>query len=170
MRRHQAFSGSCRYGSLCALAVGRRWDRQAEKAIMNNALVRLVFYKKAPRRWKRNVAMRGWSSQGSRKFIGDRDVMRETLRHTCVVCGSGPDQDIRHLTIDCLYDVSEVSPSFVLQEDKKGASYTMPICKGCRANFLFTHLARFISTRGRLSEPGLDSDGLIALFVAEGDP
>ena len=122
------------------------------------------FEKRPPSRWERDVARRGWSSPDGEQFISDRDVREKTFSYTCSICGEGPDRDIRHLAIDCLYDVSEVSPKFVLRQDSGAAFYSMPICKGCRANFLFTHLARFVDTKGRLANPGLGSDGIIELF------
>lgn len=130
---------------------------------MDKNLARLVFEKSPPYKWRKDVAMRGWVSPHGKKFIAERDVWRETTIHTCAICGDGPDRDIRHLAIDCFYDLSEVSSSFVLQDDKKLACYSMPICKGCRANFLFTHLVRFIDTKGRLAESGLGSDGIVEL-------
>lgn len=128
-----------------------------------DALKSLVWEHTLPDGWERDIAMRAYRNpEGA--IITDREVRQARFPYTCAVCGHGPDLDIRHITIECFYAVDEVSPKFV--DDGKG--YTIRVCKGCRARFLFHHLATFIDEKGRLAVSNLDSDGIVTLGVTNG--
>ena len=68
---------------------------------------------------------------------------------TCQVCGAVT-LDIRHLGIECWYDLTEVSQKFHIQTIKNENSdfliniYRLRVCKGCRNVFMFDFLANFI--------------------------
>ena len=109
----------------------------------------------------RDAAFLAWTSPKGRIFVTDKQVMEEERFYTCAVCGYGPDADIRHISIECVYAVDEVSPNFVL--DEKTNAYRIQVCKGCRSRFLFHHVSDFIDTKGRLADERLGSDGIMEL-------
>ena len=129
--------------------------------IHNKALRKLIFEKRPPRGWVQDMALRRWTSPKGRFCVTAKEVYLATVFFTCAVCGDGPDEDIRHISIDCFYAVEEVSPKFV--RDEKTGIYRIQVCKGCRARFLFHHLADFIDTKGRLADERIGSDGILEL-------
>lgn len=120
----------------------------------------IVFHGALPEGWKRHEGMRMYrNSRGEQ--LTDKEVYEYRRGYVCAVCGHGPDSDMRHLTIECFYAVDEVSSKFT----KEDHGYSLRLCKGCRARFLFHHLARFIDEGGRLAEPNLDASGNVVLVV-----
>jgi len=70
-------------------------------------------------------------------------------KNVCQICGVET-PDIRHIEIDCFYDLSEVSEKFYrmdwYRKGKKNPkhSYLIRVCKGCRSVFMFDFLSSFI--------------------------
>lgn len=85
---------------------------------------------------------------------------------TCQICGAET-SDIRHLGIECGYEVSEVSDKFEKVSILSFGFnlYRIRVCKGCRSVFLFDFLANFIKygKAFRLAQ-NIDEEG-ISFFV-----
>lgn len=74
----------------------------------------------------------------------------------CQVCGAET-PDIRHIKIECFYELGEVSDKLKKVED----GYIIQVCKGCRAVFLFGYLKDFIENGGKKrKEAGIDEEGI----------
>lgn len=102
-----------------------------------------------PKGWDRDLIRLGWKNKG--QFIADIDVYEELKNHTCAVCGGdGYDPDIRWLRIGCFYELKEVSEKFEYHKESK--LYLLPICKSCRAYFMFEVLKKFIDNKGSLQD------------------
>lgn len=128
---------------------------------------RLAFGCKVPRNWQKDYDMRIWRNVKTQDYIKDLDVFIYASDYHCQTCGVTT-ADIRHITIDCFYELKEVSPKFVMTkqyfEDKEHWKwvYTILVCKGCRSLFMFDYLAHFVDNAKRLrEEKGIDDDGIM---------
>ncbi len=93
--------------------------------------------------------------------------------NTCQVCGEEVD-DIRHISIDCFYNLSEVSDRWQVVDipGKEGQFgkrvYTLLVCKGCRAVFMFDFLKLFIERGGEIRRKSrTDTNGNQEISLAE---
>ena len=90
----------------------------------------------------------------------------------CQICGVIT-PDIRHLTIDCFYELGEVSPKFerIKSYSEDGGwkwVYNLQICKGCRSVFMFDYLGDFIKNGAKVRRGmGVDENGIIGLSAKE---
>jgi len=91
----------------------------------------------------------------------------------CQVCGKET-EDIRHISIDCFYDLTEVfggwKETFVRGENGQFGKniYTIRVCKGCRAVFIFDFLKPFIERGGLVRRQSLtDTNGNQEISLAE---
>lgn len=115
----------------------------------------LNYYKRKPRYWKQAGNYFGW--RRGKLVVGDNEVLKDLQSHTCAVCGSGYDPDIRWLRIGCFYDLTEVSNKF---EENKEGFFVLPFCKACRGTFMGI-LADFIEQKGYLPDPYRNGENII---------
>ena len=92
---------------------------------------------------------------------------------TCQVCGEEV-EDIRHISIDCFYDLTEVFGGWKQERipGKEGQFgkivYTILVCKGCRAVFMFDFLKTFIEKGGEIRRRSkTDTNGNQEISLAE---
>ena len=83
----------------------------------------------------------------------------------CQVCGEDAGGDIRHVGVECFYDLSEISGKLTIQTATRIPSgqevriYSIKVCKGCRSVFMVDYLKHFIEHGGGIRrQKNLDTD------------
>ena len=126
------------------------------KSMKKTEVIEEIAQNKIPKGWQKDLTKFGWKK--GRQFIGEMEVYLCLKDHTCAVCGGdGFDPDIRWLRIGCFYELKEVSEKFKKHEES--GLYLLPICKACRAYFMFEVLKPFIENKGSLQDKHYSGSG-----------